>query len=344
MTNGVRSKLDWDRLKVFQAVAETGSINAAAGPLAMSYNKVSKDLEALERTLGHQLFDRSNRGLELTAVGEDILRSARSMADTVQAIVDRAGKHSPDELVICAREGIATYWLARRLPELLQLQPDVRVFLKVLPTTPNLSDGDGDIAIQFEKPLMANVVARQLGWLHYVPYAAPQYIARHGEPKAMCDLQSHQCLRLSGAEYQPECWEGAATAWGAILPNTMGTDAGTVLMEACASGAGVAALPSYVSEFDDRLAPLTSIKPLASLRFWLAYTERVRNMEASAPVLHWIRSCFDPARYACFREIYVPPKRKNNDRAPLTLVPQADVELSRNGYQNGHAQSPGDEA
>mgnify|MGYP000505850294 CR=1 FL=1 len=145
MTNGGRSKLDWDRLKVFQAVAETGSINAAAGPLAMSYNKVSKDLEALERTLGHQLFDRSNRGLELTAVGEDILRSARSMADTVQAIVDRAGKHSPDELVICAREGIATYWLARRLPELLQLQPDVRVFLKVLPTTPNLSDGDGDI-------------------------------------------------------------------------------------------------------------------------------------------------------------------------------------------------------
>ena len=83
MTNGGRSKLDWDRLKVFQAVAETGSINAAAGPLAMSYNKVSKDLEALERTLGHQLFDRSNRGLELTAVGEDILRSARSMADTV---------------------------------------------------------------------------------------------------------------------------------------------------------------------------------------------------------------------------------------------------------------------
>ena len=95
MTNGGRSKLDWDRLKVVQAVAETGSINAAAGPLAMSYNKVSKDLEALERTLGHQLFDRSNRGLELTAVGEDILRSARSMADTVQAIVDRAGKLAP---------------------------------------------------------------------------------------------------------------------------------------------------------------------------------------------------------------------------------------------------------
>lgn len=314
------AKLDWDRLKVFQTVADTGSINAAAKALGISYGKVSKDLEELERALGHTLFERSNRGIELTVVGEDILRSARNMADSVQAIIDRARERSPDQLVICAREGIATYWLARHLPELLRLRPDARVFLKVLPTTPNLAEGDGDIAIQFEKPTMANVVSRQLGWLHYIPYAAPNYLSRHGEPRAMMDLQAHQCLRLSGEEYQPECWRQAATAWGEILPNTMATDAGTVLMEACASGAGIAALPSYVSEFDDRLKPLTGIKPLATVRFWLAYTERVRNMEASQPVLHWIRSCFDPGRYACFREIYVPPKPEISKQDQLKVA------------------------
>ena len=156
------AKLDWERLKVFLTVADTGSINAAAKALSRSYTKVSSDLDELERALGHQLFERSHRGLELTAVGEDILRSARSMADSVQAIVERASEKNSDRLVICTREGIATYWLARRLPELLSLQPDARVFLKVLPTTPNLADGDGDIAIQFEKPVAANVVSRQL--------------------------------------------------------------------------------------------------------------------------------------------------------------------------------------
>lgn len=309
------AKLDWDRLKVFQTVADAGSINAAAKALCRSYGKVSKDLEELERALGHQLFDRSNRGLVLTVVGEDILRSARNMADSVQTIVDRSSEKSPDRLVICARDGIATYWLARRLPELLQLQPDVRIFLKVLPTTPNLSEGDGDIAIQFEKPSATNLVSRQLGWLHYILYAAPAYLAEHGAPKVMSDLQSHQCLRLSGQEYQPESWRPTAAAWGAILPNTMETDTGTVLMEACASGAGIAALPSYVSEFEDRLAPLVDIKPLATLRFWLAYTERVRNTEAFEPVLHWIRSCFDPRRHACFRELYVPPERRSYEQA-----------------------------
>ncbi len=305
---GVR--LDWDRLKVFQTIAGSGSINAAARVLGRSYGKVSKDLEELEHALGHQLFGRSSRGLQLTTVGEDILRSARNMADSVQTIIERASERSRDQLVICARDGIATYWLARRLPELLQIQPEVRVFLKVLPTTPNLADGDGDIAIQFEQPSAANLVSRQLGWLHYILYASPDYLARYGEPKAMSDLQAHQCLRLSGEEYQPDSWRPAAAAWGEILPNTMETDTGTVLMEACASGAGIAALPSYVAEFEDRLSPLTDIKPLATLRFWLAYTDRVRNMKASQPVLHWIRSCFDPGRHACFRELYVRPERK----------------------------------
>lgn len=342
------AKLDWDRLKVFQTIAETGSINAAAKSLGRSYGKVSTDLEELERALGHRLFERSPRGLGLTLVGEEVLRTARTMADAVQAIADRASERNPDQLVICAREGIASYWLARRLPELLQLQPDVGIFIKVMPTTPNLADGDADIAIQFEKPTAANIVARQLGWLHYILYAAPGYIATHGEPKSMSDLQSHKCLRLSSEEYQTECWKKAATAWGAILPQTMATDASTVLVEACAAGAGIAAMPSYVSEIEDRLTPLTDIKPLATVRFWLAYTERVRNMEASQPVLHWIRSCFDPVRNPCFREIYVPPQSRArrmeiaNDRNPVVST-SANANL-RQSISPPHAGDPGDKS
>lgn len=302
------ANLDWDRLKVFQTVADEGSINAAAKTLSRSYGKVSKDLEELERALGHQLFERSHRGLGLTAVGEDILRSARAMSDSVQSIIERANERDPNHVVICARDGIATYWLARHLPELYKAHPNVRIFFKVLPTTPNLCEGDGDIAIQFEPPSAANVVSRQLGWLHYILYAAPSYIARHGEPKAMSELQSHRCLRLSGEEYQLERWQPEATAWGAILPSTMETDTSSVLMEACASGTGIAAMPSYVSECDARLRPLLDIKPLATVRFWLAYSERVRNMKSSEPVLEWIRSCSDPKLHGCFREVYFPPE------------------------------------
>lgn len=132
----------------------------------------------------------------------------------------------------------------------------------------------------------------------------------------MSDLQGHRCLRLSGEEYQVDRWQPAAAAWGTILPSTMETDTSSVLMEACASGAGIAVMPSYVSECESRLRPLIDIKPLATVRFWLAYSERVRNMKASEPVLEWIRACFDPKRHACFREVYLPPEPQFNVEAP----------------------------
>ena len=133
-----------------------------------------------------------------------------------------------------------------------------------------------------------------------------------------------------------------------ILPNTMETDTSSVLMEACAAGAGIAAMPSYVSEMRNRLKPLIDIKPLATVRFWLAYSERVRNMKASEPVLHWIRSCFDPARNPCFREIYVPPQSRArrmeiaNDRNPVVST-SANANL-RQSISPPHAGDPGDKS
>ena len=301
--------LDWDRLKVFQAVADKGSFNAAAKSLGVSYNKVTRDVEELERALGRQLFERSNRGLELTAVGEDILQSAHTMADSVQTIINRANDNTPGQVVICSRDGIASYWLARHLPDLLEMQPQAKIAFRILSTTPSLLEGEGDISIQFEQPTAANIVAKQLGWLHYVPYASHSYIARHGEPESMFDLKSHRCLRLSEEGNAAESWRMSAPQWDALIPSAMETNTGSVLMEACASGAGIAALPSYISEFERDLVPLNYPKPLATVRFWLAYTERVRNTPACEPILSWIRKCFDPATHPCFREVFLAPKR-----------------------------------
>lgn len=80
-------------------------------------------------------------------------------------------------------------------------------------------------------------------------------------------------------------------------------------------------------EFESRLkhsviAFYTAVELMLKARLMAEHTERVRNMDVSQPVLHWIRSCFDPTRNPCFREIYVPPVRPRlaskaaNDVAP----------------------------
>src|SRR5690349_2001142 len=97
--------LDWDSLKVFQAVAEGGSISAAATRLAVSHAKVSRDIEELERAFGAELFIRSPRGMQITTMGFDDLRSVRNMADSASAITNRVQENAQaTEVVISTHD------------------------------------------------------------------------------------------------------------------------------------------------------------------------------------------------------------------------------------------------
>ena len=305
--------LDWDRLKIFQAVAESGSISAAAAKLAVSHAKISRDIEELEHALGAELFSRSPRGMQVTALGSDILRSVRSMADSANAITQRLkGSDQATKVVIAAQDGMATYWLARKLPQFLQTHPDVEVEFRVVPDTPNLAGGDGDIAIQYEPPSAPNLISRQLGWVHYVLYASPGYLSIFGTPQTMFDLGRHRFFMLTGYNKQRDMWSSKTPAWVEILSRSLTANSSTVLVEACAGDGGICPLPTYLSEIEPRIVPLTHIAPLASARFWMAYSERLRDLKQCEPVLAWLREIYDPLQYPCFRETYVAPKPPAN--------------------------------
>lgn len=302
--------LDWDRLKVFQAVAENGSISAAATQLAVSQAKISRDIEELEHSLGQALFTRSTRGMELTTIGAVVLKSVRNMADSARAISTHINEVSEDEtcrVVIAAHDAIATYWLARHMPAFHQAHPGIEIMLKVVQETPNVAGGDADIAIQYEAPTAPNVIARPLGWLHYILYANPEYLKIHGTPETMFDMGRHRFLLHSGYNKQIDLWQEKTPAWLQVLARSVQSNSSTVILENCASGGGVALMPTYVSEFERRVQALKHIKSLAAIRFWLVYSERVRSLPQYEPVLAWLRDCFDPARHACFRETYFPP-------------------------------------
>jgi DNA-binding transcriptional LysR family regulator len=300
--------LDWDRLKIFQAVAECGSISAAATLLAVSQAKVSRDIEELEASFARELFLRSTRGMQLTALGADVLKSVRNMADSARAITARVTEAEPStRVVIATQDAMATYWIARQLPDFLRANPTTDVMIKVVQDTASLSDGDVDISIQYEPPSAPNIISRQLGWLHYILYASPKYLAVHGTPETMFDLGRHRFMSLTAYNKQKDSWAAKTPHWGEVLSHAVLTNSSTVLLEACANDGGVAPMPSYVSEFEQRLLPLTSIPPLASLRVWLAYTERLRNFAQFGPVLDWVRDLFDPVKHACFRETYIAP-------------------------------------
>lgn len=305
------SKLDWSSLPVFAAVARSGSINAAAVSLAVSPAKISRDLDELERRVGRALLIRSTRGVALTDFGSSFLSRVENMADTFGALTEDVAL-APGEntgvVTVAAYDAMATYWLARRLPDLHRSTPNVEIMLKVVEEGADLSKGEADIAILYEEPTSPNIISRQAGWVHYIPCASQGYLDVFGVPETMFDVGKHRILAHTGYKMQVDIWADKTTAWREVVPNVLHTNSGTVLVEDCAADGGIAVLPSYIPEADPRLIAL-NFRPLASVRFWLAYTERARGLLRCAPVLTWLRECFDPVQYPWFRETYIPPGR-----------------------------------
>lgn len=307
--------LDWDRLKIFQAVAEEGSINAAALRLSVSQAKVSRDMEELEAAIGKELFIRSPRGTHLTPLGADVLRSVRNMADSARAIGARIEEVDQSRTVVIAtHDAIATYWLAKRLSDLYRVFPDLELNIKVVQDTPNVVAGDADIAIQYDRPTASNVIARQLCWQHYLLYASPAYLEEFGVPQTMFDLGRHRFLTHSGYLKQRETWAPKTPAWMEILTRGFQSNSSTVLLEACVAGVGIAPMPTYVSEIEARVVPLVHIPPLSSIRLWIAYSERLRGVPAAEAVLQWLRDAYDPGVHFFFRETFVAPTVEERPR------------------------------
>lgn len=302
---------DWARLMVFKAVAETGTITGAAEALGVSHAKVSRDIEELERSLARELFRRSTRGMELTDVGQLVLRSVNNMADSAKAIshtVNEFGGNTRPQVSIATHDGLASYWLAPRLCEFYRANPGIEINIQVVQDTPDLSKGETDIAIQFDPPSQANIISRQLGWFHYMFFASSGYLDAHGAPKDRFDLGRHRMLHLTGYRKQQELWAAKVPAWQEIMPWILRTNFSTVLVECCAADGGIASMPTCMATVDKRLRPLSHLGTLASIRFWLTYTERVRDLDHCQPVLAWLRDCFDTAKHSCFREAFEPPK------------------------------------
>jgi DNA-binding transcriptional LysR family regulator len=302
--------LDWEQLKVFAAVAETSSITAAATQLGVSQAKVSRDIDELERSIGQLLFLRTTKGVDLTGVGQVVLRKVRSMADSAGAIPTAISEVEADakgQVVIAAHDAMASYWLARRLPEFHQSHPEIEIMLKVVYETPNLMNNEADICLQYEPPSVRNVISRVMGHLHYIPFASPDYLEVHGVPESLFDAGKHRILLHSGYDKQMDAWNEKTPHWKAIVSNVLQSNSSTVILETCAAGGGIAVVPSYVAETEPRVVALP-FKPLASIRFWLTYTERARNLKRCQHVLEWLRECFNPDRYPWFRENYVAPQ------------------------------------
>ncbi len=244
--------MDWDKLRIFYAVAEAGSFTHAGETLNLSQSAVSRQISALEDSLGTALFHRHARGLILTEQGELLDRAAREVFHKL-AMAESMLSESKDRLTgplrVNATLAFGSTWLTARIREFIELYPDIDVSLLVTNRELDLAMREADCAIRMTPPTQPDLVQRHLMTVHNHAYAAPEYLKRHGMATTPADLDEHKLI-VYGSDAKPP------------VPNlnwllTVGRESGARrpvlrvnnvygIFRAVESGLGVASLPDYV--------------------------------------------------------------------------------------------------
>lgn len=275
--------MDWDKLRVFHAVAQAGSFTHAGEGLNLSQSAVSRQIGALEETLGTQLFRRHARGLELTEQGELLARTAREVFAKLamaEAKLSEAKDRPTGPLRITTTTGFGAVWLTPRIVEFLDRYPEISVTLLFEDRELDLTMRDADIAIRLTKPTQPDLVSRYLLTIHFHVYASPAYLREWGTPRALEDLEHHRLVVYGEgplANVIDTNWLVSKLA-EVRRPRrpTLVVNSGFGLLRAVEAGLGIASLPDYFVEATSSVTRVLSELTAPQVDAFFVYPEDLR--------------------------------------------------------------------
>lgn len=275
--------MDWDKLRVFHAVADAGSLTHAGDQLHLSQSAISRQIRGLEEQLEATLFHRHARGLLLTEQGEILYEATWSMTKRLTQAAAEI-QDSKDEvfgdLRVTTTAGFGTSWLAPRLPVLFRSHPEISVNLILTEDTLDLAMREADVAIRFGEPKQAELIRRPLMPVRMRLYASQDYIAEHGAPVDEADLVSRRFISFSPSAPQPEAsrvWVSSKFSSERSSHLTMNSYFG--ILKAAVSGLGIAALPDYVTRDYPELENVLPDDTSPSFTAYFCYPQEMRRSQ-----------------------------------------------------------------
>lgn len=273
------SEVDWNLIRSFVAVAETGSLSAAARRLASSQPTVGRDIARLERALDVTLFRRGRRGYLLTEAGVALFERGKAVSEHATAFARMAlgTVEAIDGTVrIAASEVISACVLPGMMARLAVEEPGIEIEIVASNRVENLLRRDADIAIRMVEPAQQELVARKVADIGLTLCAAQSYIARRGEPATLAALAAHD---LVGFDRNDDIVRGFAS-FGLPLDRSafrFRTDNQIVYWQAVRAGNGIGIVQRPLVEREPSLKALLPDLPLPALPVWLAMHRDVRT-------------------------------------------------------------------
>ena len=273
--------MDWNKLRIFHAVADAGSLTHAGDRLNLSQSAVSRQIRGLEEQLNTHLFHRHARGLILTEQGELLFDATAAMnkrLDTAAARIRDSEEEVFGELRVTTTTGFGTLWLAPRLTKLYEQYPDLKIDLMLEERVLDLPMREADVAIRMKEPSQADLVRKKLMMIRMCLYASPDYLAEYGTPQTIEDMANHRLICQNTDSFQV----GAGVQ---LVQHLMMNDVRSLLtvnnyfgvLQAVLNNLGIGVLPDYVTQdFPDLVRVLPDTES-ADVPVFLAYPEELRQ-------------------------------------------------------------------
>jgi DNA-binding transcriptional LysR family regulator len=236
-------------MATFVRIVEKGSLTAAAEALDTSLPSVVRALARLERALGARLLNRTTRRIHLTDEGAQYLERCRAILSAVQeteSAFTRERAEPRGKLVVTASVLFGRRYIAPIVSEFLRGHPSVTAELLFVDRVVNVVEEGVDVAIRIGHLRDSSLVAVPVGKVRRVVCASPEYLRRHGTPRAPAELRSHACIRHSGLAPRSD-WQFRAGRRSIVVPMNVAISSNDIdsSLRACVDGHGLGLFLSY---------------------------------------------------------------------------------------------------
>lgn len=272
-------KLDWSLVQAFLAVAETGSLSAAARRMNASQPTLGRQIKTMEAQLGAELFHRAPRGLTLTETGAALIAPARQIRDAVHQITLTAAGQTArlDGTVrVTASAAMSFYHLPDIIADIRKAEPQVAIELVPSDDSRNLLYREADIAVRMYRPTQLDLITQHIGDITLGVFVAKSYVDRRGFPQNQEDVLQHDFV---GYDTNSAIEDGFAQAGFSVGRDffKVRCDDYMTYWELVRAGCGIGFAQANVGHADPLVNEIDLGFPLPALPIWLTAHEAMRQ-------------------------------------------------------------------
>lgn len=277
--DGALGKLDWSLVQVFLAVAEHGSLTAAARALGSSQPTVGRQIREIEGQLGAELFTRHDRGFSLTELGRSLVSLGTMMKQAAREMELLAAGHGESlagTVRISASEVVSLQHLPAMVERMRRKEPAIAIELAPSDETSRLHFREADIAVRMYRPEQLDLVTKHIGELALVAYASRKYLKRRGMPACPEQLAEHDIVGMDrGSAILDGFRRGGIDVDREFFK--VRTDHQGTYLALVRAGAGIGFTQRAMVKLDPELVEIPLEFGLPALPIWLTAHEVIRK-------------------------------------------------------------------